>query len=94
MTFAELLIVAQTLYYLVVSLAIMVLGALLIVIAYHLIHITRHLRNISDDLDEASDELKNRIEVIIQNLATLPIFGYFLKEKGNRSVHRRVHIKK
>jgi hypothetical protein len=76
------LIFAQTLYYLVVSLAIIVLGALFTIITYHLIYITKHLRHISDNLDDTSGELKKRIEEVIERLASLPILSFFLKKDG------------
>lgn len=83
----SLLIFMQTLYYLVVSLAIIVFGALFAIIMYHLICITKRLRHISDNLDDTSDELKKRIEEIIERLSSLPIFSYFLKRDGEHKSH-------
>ncbi len=83
------LIFAQTLYYLVVSFAIIVLGALVTVIAYHLIYITKHLRHISDNIDDTSGEMKKRLEEIIERLSSLPILSYFLKRDGGHTSHKK-----
>lgn len=80
----EVLIFAQTLYYFVVSVAIITLGTLFIIIAYHLIYIAKNLRHISNDFDGMSDELKTRIEEVIERLSSLPILSYFLKRDGER----------
>lgn len=80
------LIFAQTLYYLIVSLAIIVLGVLFTIIMYNLVYITKHLRHISDNLDDTSDELKKRIEEVVERLSSLPILSYFLKRDGRHKL--------
>jgi len=83
------LIFAQTLYYLVASLAMITIGALFLVILYHLIHIAKHLRNISDNLDSTSANLKKRIEEIIERLSELPILSFFLKRNKKRNSEKK-----
>jgi predicted PurR-regulated permease PerM len=78
------LIFAETLYYLVVSFAVIIIGALVAVVVYHLIYIAKNLRHISDNLDETSGDLKKRIEEIIERLSSLPILSYFLKKNGGQ----------
>ncbi len=83
------LIFAQTLYYFVVSFAIIVLGALFAIITYHLVYVTKHLRHISDNLDDTSDELKKRIEEVVERLSSLPILSYFLRRDKPHASHKK-----
>lgn len=88
----DMLVFAQTLYYLVVSLAIIVLGSLFAVITYHLIKIAKNLQDISDNMEESSDDFKKRIEEIVERLASLPILSYFLKRDSGhepRASHKK-----
>lgn len=92
LSYMDMLVFAQTLYYLVVSVAIIVLGTLFVVIAYYLISIAKHLGHISDNLDDTSGDLKKRIEEIVERLSSLPILSYFLKRDGghdSRASHKK-----
>ncbi|MDO8523248.1 MAG: hypothetical protein Q7S12_03140 [bacterium] len=82
------LILAQTVFYITVSTAIIAVGIFCAVVAYHLIHITRELEGLSRNLNQASSEAGERINDIIDRLSDLPVLSYFL-EKGRRS-----HLKK
>ncbi len=85
----SMLIFAQTLYYLVASVAIIAIGTLFLVILYHLIHIAKHLRHISDNLDSTSNDLKKRIEEIIERLSELPILSFFLNRDKKRNSDKK-----
>ncbi|OGF62618.1 hypothetical protein A2662_03720 [Candidatus Giovannonibacteria bacterium RIFCSPHIGHO2_01_FULL_45_33] len=82
------LILAQTVFYITVSTAIIAVGVFCGVVAYHLIHITRELEGLSHNLHKASGEAGERINDILDRLSDLSILSYFLK-KGRRS-----HFKK
>ncbi|MDO8504327.1 MAG: hypothetical protein Q7S36_00540 [Candidatus Liptonbacteria bacterium] len=73
------LILSQTLFYFVVSTAIMVLGVLFAIVIYHLINIAKELEKISNDFHDISGEAKERLREIIERLSELPILSYFLK---------------
>lgn len=85
----NMLIFAQTLYYLVASFAIIAISALFVIIMYHLIHIAKHLRNIADNLEDTSSDLKKRIEEIIERLSELPILSFFLKRDKKRNSDKK-----
>lgn len=76
------LILAQTVFYAVFSLAIFVLAILLCIVAYYFIGIARHLRKVSAHLDHASEEVREQIEGIIEALEKLPLISYFFKKKA------------
>lgn len=76
----EFLVLAQIIFYLTVSVAIIVLGVLCAIAAYHLIRTMKHLSNISDTLEGTAKDLKHTIREIIEKLASLPILSYLLKD--------------
>lgn len=85
------LIVAETIFYFTVSLAIIVIGILVAMVTYHVIHIARELEGLSRNLHNASSEAGERINDIIDRLSDVPFLSYFLKryppahkEKGRR----------
>ncbi len=89
------LIFAQTLFYLTVSLAIIALGILAGMIAYHLVKITKELRRITDNLGGASDELRDSLSDLIERLSSLPVLSMFLSpERGNGRADNAGHHKK
>jgi len=79
------LMLSQTVFYLVVSAAIMILGILFCVATYHLIKIVKELEAISKNFRDMSDEAQERIRDIIERLAGLPILSFFLRNRGVRS---------
>lgn len=85
----EILIIAQTIFYLTVSLAIIVAGILGGITAYYLIYVARHLRNISDNLENASEGIKNNVKEIMDRLSQSPLLsflfrGNYLPEKSKK----------
>ena len=68
-------IFAQTLFYLVASIAIIVVGALLAVILYHLIRTVKNVEIFTNKLNDASDEIKAKIHQILERLAALPVIS-------------------
>lgn len=74
------LIISQTIFYSVFSLAIVVLGFLVAVIAYHLINIVKELEVISKELHDASGHAKERIDEIIEKLSSLPVLSFLLNK--------------
>jgi len=83
------LILAQTLFYLTVSLAIIVLGVLLGIATYHFIAIAKNLRKLSADLDKASDDVRKNVEEIMERLSTLPLFSFLLKNSDAKKTLRK-----
>ncbi len=76
------LILAETVFYFTVSVAIITIGALSAVVTYHLIHIAKELEELSGNLNAASGEAGERINDIIDRLSELPILSYFLKKRS------------
>ena len=63
------LVISQTVFYIVSSLAIIVVGVLLAIVIYYLICILRNTRNISDDITETYTKTKKNIKNIISSLS-------------------------
>lgn len=80
----EALIIAQTVFYSVASLAVIVLGVALAFIVFHLVSLVKNLHKISDDLKEVSEETKEKILEIIEKLSNLPILSFFLKSSKKK----------
>ncbi|PIP68729.1 hypothetical protein CO033_02895 [Candidatus Nomurabacteria bacterium CG_4_9_14_0_2_um_filter_32_10] len=59
------LIVSQTIFYIVSSVAILVVGVSLVIVMYYLICILRDTRNISSDINETYKKVKRNIKKII-----------------------------
>ncbi len=93
------LMLSQTVFYLVVSAAIIILGILFGVATYHLIRITKELEAISINFRDMSDEAQERIRDVIERLAELPVLSFFLRNRGTAGVEpkkkgrRTTHIK-
>jgi len=62
------LIISQTIFYLVSSVAILVVGALLVIMIYYLICILRDTRNITDDINHTYHKTKKSIKKIINSI--------------------------
>ena len=80
----NLLVMAQTLFYFVVSAAIIIFAVLFGIATVHLIHIAKQLEKISRHVHDASDEMRKRVKEIIERLSQLPILSYFLKHAASR----------
>ncbi len=61
------LMVSQTVFYIVSSLAIIIIGVLLIIVIYYLICILRNTRNISEDVSQTYHKTKRNIKKIISS---------------------------
>jgi predicted PurR-regulated permease PerM len=62
------LIISQTIFYLVSSVAILVVGVLLVIMIYYLICILRDTRNITDDINNTYHKTKKSIKKIINSI--------------------------
>ncbi len=62
------LVISQTIFYLVSSVAIIAVGVLLVIVMYYLICILRDTRNITDDVSETYNKIKKNIKKIINSL--------------------------
>ena len=62
------LVISQTIFYIVSSVAIIVVGVLLVIMIYYLICILRNTRNISEDLTYTYHKTKGKIKKIISSL--------------------------
>ena len=76
------LILAQTVFYIVFSIAIFTLSLLLCIVAYYFIGIARHMRHVSERVDNASEEVRKQIEGIVKALEKLPFISYLFKKKN------------
>ena len=75
---------SQTLFYFVVSMAIIVLGVLFAIVTYHIINITKELEKISNNFYDMSDEAKERIRDVLDGLSEVPILSFFIKRSSYR----------
>ena len=62
------LVISQTIFYLVSSIAIIAVGVLLVIVMYYLICILRDTRNITDDVSQTYSKVKKSILKIINSL--------------------------
>lgn len=79
------LILAQTVFYIVFSIAIFTLSILLGIVAYYFIGIAKHMRKVSERVDNASEEVREQIEGIIEALEKLPFISFLFKKKNRIS---------
>ena len=63
------LLISQTVFYIVSSLAIIVVGVLLVVLLYYLLCIFENTRNISDDISQSYHKTKKNIKKIISSFS-------------------------
>ena len=63
------LIISQTIFYLVSSLAIIVVGILIVMVMYYLICILKDTRNIIDDINQTYTKVKRSIKKIISSFS-------------------------
>ncbi len=61
------LMVSQTVFYIVSSIAIVALGAFLLIAIYQLIRILRNTREVSDDVTETYHKTKKKIKKVISS---------------------------
>ncbi len=55
------LIISQTIFYIVSSIAIIVVGVLIVIVLYYFICILRDTRNISSDINQTYSKMKKNI---------------------------------
>lgn len=79
----DILIFAQTVFYLVVSLAILCLGIGLSIIAYQLIFVVKNIRSVSKDISDGSEEVKIKVVEIVNRVSQIPFLS-FLKSKPKK----------
>ncbi len=75
------LIFSQTLFYLVISVAIIVLGVLCSIVVLNLVKITRELERISRNVQNTSATITKQIEDAMEKLSGLPFLSYFFKKR-------------
>ncbi|MFA5936308.1 MAG: hypothetical protein WC822_00310 [Candidatus Paceibacterota bacterium] len=63
----ETLLISQTIFYIVASLAMLTVGVLLVIVIYYLICILRDTKNISDDVVHTYNRTKRGIKKIINS---------------------------
>ncbi len=61
------LLLSQTIFYIVSSVAILVIGVLLVVVIYYLISILRDTKNITDDVSYTYNKAKKKWKKIINS---------------------------
>ncbi len=83
------LIISQTIFYFVVSIAIIVIGILSGIVVYHLVCITKELKKVAENFHEASDEAAERVRELIDRLSGLPFLSFLFREKGGYGSRRK-----
>lgn len=63
------LIISQTIFYLVSSIAIIVVSILIVMVMYYLICILKDTRNITDDINQTYTKVKRSIKKIISSFS-------------------------
>lgn len=84
----EMLILSQTIFYLVISVVVIFWGVLIFIITWHIIAIARHLHRLSNNIENASKEVQETINDIIDVLAGLPIMSFLFK-KSHSKIRRK-----
>ncbi|MBI2023341.1 hypothetical protein HYT01_02130 [Candidatus Giovannonibacteria bacterium] len=87
----DILIYAQTVFYIVASIAIIVVGFMVALVAYHLVGIARSLHKIAEALSEFSEETEELLKDIIHKLMNIPILSFFLKPDMERRRKSKKH---
>ena len=80
----EYLIIAQTAFYAVFSLAILTLSILLAAALYYLLGIAKHLRKITENADAVSGEAREKLQELLDALTRLPIISFLFNDKRDR----------
>ncbi len=88
------LIFAETVFYIVISLAIIILGVLLGIMTYELVKITRNLRRISENLSSMSKDTEEKVREIIGRLSDSPILSFFMKKDLHNTAGQKGRNKK
>ncbi len=83
------LIFAETVFYVVVSLAIIALGILFGIVTYELVKITHNLRNISENISSASKETEDMIKEMLNRLSGSPILSLFTRKALRKAVIKK-----
>ncbi|MCL4405189.1 MAG: hypothetical protein M1361_01040 [Patescibacteria group bacterium] len=73
------LTIAETVFYIVVSLAIIALGVFCCVVTYELVKITKNLRIISENLSSMSKDTEEKVKEMLDRLSVSPILSFFMK---------------
>ena len=84
------LIISQTIFYSIVSLAIIAMAILFSIIAYHLARLSKELEAITSDIRNFTDDTQKRISDIIERLSELPILSFFLKSRKKRKAVKKL----
>ena len=61
------LIISQTIFYIVASIAILVVGALLVIVIYYFISILKNTRNITEDINLTYHKTKKSVKKFISS---------------------------
>ena len=80
----EYLIIAQTAFYAVFSLAILTLSILLAAALYYLLGIAKHLRKIAENADAVSGDARDKLQELLDALTRLPIISFLFNDKRSR----------
>jgi len=87
----DILVFAQTTFYLTFSLAVVILAAFLIALGYYIVRFVRCLQKISENLENASGEIRDNIIEMFDRFSEMPILSMFVKkhrsEKGRKKVN-------
>lgn len=92
-TSVAILIFAQTVFYLTVSLAILILSIMIGLVIYRLIKVAKSLENISENIGQMSDDLREGLENTLENLFSLPFFSMFFRKKEKEPGRKKQKVK-
>ncbi len=76
--------IAQTIFYLVFSVAAIVIGALLAIATYYLVQIARKLELLTQRISDTTDDVRLKIQDTVDRIADLPLLPFimsFLKRR-------------
>lgn len=77
------LILAQTIFYFAMSIALVTFSMLLAIMAYRLMYITKSVKNIFEDFGNIVQFIKEKIKETSEKLSDLPFLS-FLKKKTRK----------
>ncbi len=85
------LIIAQTIFYFVISLAILFAGVTFGIIIFHIIHIAKSLREISLNISNASHDVKEKLEEVLEKFSFWSLASLFFKKRSKKGHVAKSH---
>ncbi len=84
----DMLIFAQTVFYLAAALAVISVAILFAMLIYYLANIAKNLSNASKNISEASQDAKEKIRDLLEKLSGFPFLSFLKKHKRGKTKGR------